>query len=182
MFRSVLLSLALATFAHAQNPPGYTTAFYAAKDAGKPLVIFVACEGREVPGAQCLECTRYPGATQPVIVVGDPETLACKRLYPTATDADIRAAFPQRVQRGNVREYVSEGKVYREYYSVHSATNQATPAYSPPAYQHYYQPVYAATYASPSPTIGVYGGVQLGTYGNVYGGACVGGNCPAPGR
>jgi len=178
MFRSVLLSLAFALPAFAQLPPGYTTAFNAAKDSGKPLVIFVACEGREVPGAQCFECTRYPGATQPVIVVGDPETLACKRLRPSATDADIRAAFPQRAQRGNVREYVSEGRVYREYYSVpvRSSTPQATPVY-----QQYYQPVYATPYAvpcAPQPTLGVYGGVQIGTYGNVYGGACVGGNCP----
>lgn len=181
MFRSVLLSLAFALPAIAQNPPGYTTAFNSAKERGLSLVIFVACEGREIAGAQCMECTRYPGAIGPVIIVGDVETLACKRLSPNATDSEIRAAFPQRLQRGNVREYVSNGKVYREYYSVYAATAQATPAYTaPPIYQQPYAPVYAQPYYLPtSPGIGVYGGVQIGTYGNVYGGACVGGNCPA---
>lgn len=177
MLRCVFLSLAFALPALAQNPAGYTTAFYAAKDRGVPLVIFVGCEGREIAGAETLECSRFPEAREPQIIVGDPQTLACKRLYPNATDADIRAAFPQRAQRGNVREYVSEGKVYREYYSdpIRSATTQATPA---PIYQQPYAPVYASPYYSPSPMVGVYGGVQIGTYGNVYGGACAGGNCP----
>jgi len=179
MFRFVFLSLACALPACAQNPPGYTTAFNSAKEKGLPLVIFVACEGRELGDAQCMECSRYPGATQPVIVVGDVETLNCKRLPPTATDAEIRAAYPLR-NRAGVREYSSGGKVYREYYTAPDSptpVRSATP-YATPIYQQYYQPVYASPYATPTPGIGVYGGVQIGTYSNMYGGACVGGNCP----
>lgn len=189
MLRSVLLSLALATFAHAQNPPGYNTVFYAAKERGVPLVVFVGCEGREIAGVETLECSRFPDAPTPQIVVGDPDTLRCQRLAPTATDSEIRAAFP--VKAKPIREYVSSGKVYREYYS---APQTSTPVYASPTT--YYgscangqcspQAAFPGTYTGYSSAPVYYGGgfasgpVSGGFYAGAayYGGSCQGGNCP----
>lgn len=166
MYRCVLLSLAFALPAIAQNPPGYDTAFRAAKERGLPLVIFVACEGRTLDDAQCMECSRYHDFRQPGVIVGDVETLACRRLAPDATDAEIRAAYPLRARAG-VREYTIGGKVYREYYSApQQQRSTPTAAYSP-AYSLPTMNAYSSFSAGP---IGFYGGVGAG---------CVGGNCPS---
>lgn len=179
MIRSVLLSLCFALPAIAQNPPGYDTAFRAAKERGVPLVIFVGCEGRTLADAQCMECMRAPslGANEPVIIVGDVFTLKCHRLPITATDAEIRAVYPPRF-KPQYREMQSGGKVYREYYSappVYTKTPASTPAVSPPP------PIVPQTLPILSYGGAVYGGYQIGPIGGYggfggYGSApCVGG-------
>ena len=202
MFRSTVLSLCFALFASMAmaNPPGYNTAFYAAKERGVPLVIFVGCGGRDISGAEELELRKFPDTVGPVIVVGNTETLECRRIAPTATDSEILAAFPKRVANAlPAGKYVTrEGVVYREYYSTPRGTaviqeSNATTYYgscangqcSPQAYtvrppQGYSIPYYSVPVASPTYSgVGIYGGFQAGPIGGYYGvgGGCANGQC-----
>ena len=176
MIRIALLLLCMANVASAQNPAGYTTMFNAAKARGCALAVFHQCEGREIAGVETMEASRFPESSVPEIIVGDPETLKCYRLKPTATDAEIRACFPAKsAARGNVREYVSQGIVYREYYTAPPATGATTYAPTPRQTPAYTPPQYATPYASSVyPSAGIYGGFQVGGYG-AYG--AVGADC-----
>lgn len=182
MFRCVLVSLALATFAYGQNPPGYLTAFRAAKERGCVLVIFHQCEGREIAGVETLECSRFPDTHEPQIIVGNPETLKCHRLYPNATDAEILACFPKKSQvisRGKFREYTRDGKTYREYFSEPEAAQApvAKPVVSQPVSVPYTFSYPAIPVNSPVYSSGVYGGFNVGGFGGYggFGADCYGG-------
>jgi hypothetical protein len=193
MIRSVLLSLMLATIAYGQNPPGYDTAYTAAKNRGVPIVAFVGIPGRAILNAEVLECWTFPHVKGVGVVVGIPNPDGGEYLrydFPaTATDTEIRQHFatktkaPALVSSGNVREYVSNGIVYREYYTVTEApvkqaggTANVAPTPRPPIV--YPQAQYAAPYVGPvysGPA--VYSGFNVGGFGGYgsFGANCYGG-------
>ena len=172
MFRSVLVSLAFALPVVAQVPSSYNATFYAAQRNNKALVVFCQCEPRRVAGAEVMSSTFFPEAVGPTIIVGDVETLKCRRLSPNATDAEIIAAFPARLApTKSIREYVSDGKTYRKYYDTPKGTVVVEERSTPPAVA-YTPPVYYAPQSAPM--AGVYGGFQSGPIGFFAGGDCVG--------
>jgi hypothetical protein len=107
------------------------------------------CDGREIAGAETLECRRFPGVPAPSIVVGDPKTLKCYYLRAEATDSEITSYFVKRAMLPAGKYVTDSGVVYREYYDAPTVEIKVEPARTPvaptPVYTSPAQPI--RTYA-----------------------------------